>query len=184
MTPPFNFKVDDSLAGWDISVQQWLKNHNTNFAGILSGVVVFNQDGRVLLIQRAGHDYVPDRWEIPGGSVGDDDETIISAAARELWEEAGLLVKRFKHFIPETEGSHVGHIFTDAGGTRAFCRFTFDVDVESCDAVQLDPDEHQDFVWADEEEVRQQKIGGRDIPLTFPTMQSLVLKAFRLRRSG
>jgi hypothetical protein len=36
-------------------------------------------------------------------------------------------------------------------------------------------------VWADETEVREQRIDDRDIPLTTPAMQSLILEAFRLR---
>jgi 8-oxo-dGTP pyrophosphatase MutT (NUDIX family) len=54
-------------------------------------VVVFDPDGRVLLIQsrdparrNRGH-----WWEIPGGGI-DPGEATADAVARELWEEAGI----------------------------------------------------------------------------------------------
>jgi 8-oxo-dGTP pyrophosphatase MutT (NUDIX family) len=33
---------------------------------------------------------MPGRQEIPGGGVDDDDESILHAVERELWEEAAL----------------------------------------------------------------------------------------------
>lgn len=181
--PLFNFEFDSSLSAWNVPLQQWLKDHESKLDGICVGIVVFNDKGRVLLIQRASHDSLPNKWEIPGGAVDDEDPSLLYGAARELWEETGFIVKRFNHFVPESGGVVMGQVFTNRHGTRSFCRLSFEVNIdESCGDVTLDPEEHQAFVWASNEEVRQQRIGDRYIPLISPQMQSVVLEAFRLRQ--
>ncbi|MFB6840258.1 NUDIX domain-containing protein [Streptomyces sp. NPDC056361] len=57
---------------------------------LTADVVVATEDGRVLLIER-GWDPFKGRWALPGGHV-DAGETSRQAAARELAEEAGVLV--------------------------------------------------------------------------------------------
>lgn len=50
---------------------------------------------RLLLVQRAPADFLPLRWELPGGSadVGPGgDENLVGAAVRELWEEVSSIV--------------------------------------------------------------------------------------------
>ncbi|KAB5578704.1 hypothetical protein GE09DRAFT_1214855 [Coniochaeta sp. 2T2.1] len=54
---------------------------------------------RLLLLQRAAGDVDANKWEPPGGAFDDDDNTILHAAARELWEEAGLEVGRFRGLV-------------------------------------------------------------------------------------
>ncbi|KAJ1323654.1 8-oxo-dGTP diphosphatase [Microdochium nivale] len=49
---------------------------------------------RVLLVQRAPHDSMPLKWEIPGGGSDDDDPSVLYACARELQEESGLRATR------------------------------------------------------------------------------------------
>ncbi|KAI9158118.1 RNA pyrophosphohydrolase [Paramyrothecium foliicola] len=179
--PAFKFQWDSSLEKWNIPAEKWLEHHQSKLDGICVGVLVFNREGRVLLIQRASHDSMPNRWEIPGGAVDKEDPSMLFGAARELWEESGLVATRFKHFVPEIPGKEVGQIFTNRYGTKSFCRFSFEADVESSETVKLDPEEHQAFVWATEAEVREQKIGDRDIPITIEPVQHLILEAFRLR---
>ncbi|KAF4508791.1 hypothetical protein G6O67_005127 [Ophiocordyceps sinensis] len=136
----------------------------------------------MLVVQRAGHDSMPHRWEIPGGAVDRDDPTILHGAARELREEAGLVAVRFRQLAAEGEGEDLA-VFSNRNGTRWFCRFAFHVDVESCQDVRLDPAEHQAFVWASEEEVRDQTMDGRDLPITYKSMRALILEAFKSRRA-
>ncbi|KAK0610841.1 NUDIX hydrolase domain-like protein [Immersiella caudata] len=199
MPPPvparsYEFQADDSVSPWKVTVRQWLQDRDPSppINGVATGAVVFNAEGRVLLVQRASHDSMPNLWEVPGGAVDEEDATILHGAARELWEEAGLVLTRIHRFVPERmqddrydiKLEDMGYRFTNRAGTKTFCRFAFEAEVENCDQVTLDPDEHQDYVWASEEEVRAQKIGERGIPLTGPFGLSMLLTAFRLRKEG
>ncbi len=179
-----NFAIDPSVTAWNVPAREWLTRNNKDWDGLASGSVVFNRAGQVLLIQRASHDSMPNRWEIPGGAVDADDPTVLYGAARELWEEAGLVATRARHVVSEGPDRPPGHVFTNRTGKKFFCRFVFAVDVESCDEVRLDPNEHQDYAWVSEEEVRAQRIGDRDIPITHPTMRATILESFRLQREA
>ena len=96
-------------------------------------------------MQRSASDSMPNKWETPGGGVDDEDESILHAVARELWEEAGLKSKQISAPVGEP------YLFTSRSGKR-ICKFNFVVqvkaDAESRFTVKLDPEEHQRFVWA------------------------------------
>ena len=164
--------------------KNWLIEHRRDkeWDGLATANVVFNADGKVLLIQRADHDSMPNRWEIPGGAVDDEDPTILHGAARELWEESGLVAKRFTHVVTEGPDREPGQVFPNSTKTKTWCRFSFHVEVERCDVVKVDPHEHQDFVWASERDILEQKIGDRKLAITRESMTALILEAFRLRR--
>ena len=53
-------------------------------------VMVFDREGRVLLHQRAGTDFLPGYYDFPSGHV--EHESFTAAAVRELQEETGLHV--------------------------------------------------------------------------------------------
>ncbi len=57
--------------------------------GVGAAVVVWDEDGRLLLIKRAEGATRPGLWAIPAGYV-DYGEDVRTAAARELYEETGL----------------------------------------------------------------------------------------------
>ena len=57
--------------------------------GVGAAVVVFDDDGRVLMVRRGPGSTRPGYWSIPAGFV-DYGEEIRTAAARELSEETGL----------------------------------------------------------------------------------------------
>lgn len=56
------------------------------------GVVVFNQDKKVLLCRRADSQFA--HWQFPQGGI-DPQEDVLSAAKRELCEETGLCSVEF-----------------------------------------------------------------------------------------
>ncbi|KAL2020826.1 hypothetical protein VTK56DRAFT_7919 [Thermocarpiscus australiensis] len=155
-------------------------------------------EDRVLLIQRAAHDSMPLRWEAPGGACDLEDETILHALARELWEETGL---RLKSVIRQVGAEQT--FFTRRG--RVVAKLTFEVEVETARSagdeegpekealpeVILDANEHVRFIWATEEECRQGKVavlggGGEaevvEIKFTTEDQRKVILLGFKLRR--
>ncbi len=79
---------------------------NPHYELVIAGTVLFaaspqnptaqaaDQQDKLLLLQRAVHMGRPLTWEIPGGSVEAQDESVLHGMVRELWEETGLLVTR------------------------------------------------------------------------------------------
>jgi 8-oxo-dGTP pyrophosphatase MutT (NUDIX family) len=179
-----SFTIDNSLSPWNVPAQQWLVSHgkDAEYDGLATANVVFNSEDKVLLIQRASSDSMPNKWELPGGAVDDDDLTILHGAARELAEESGLVAKRFTHVVTEGPDHEPGQAFPNSTRTKVWCRFTFHVEVVACNAVTLDPKEHQDFAWVSEQEVRERKMGNRELAITRDSMAGLILEAFRLRK--
>ncbi|SPJ84059.1 uncharacterized protein FTOL_10575 [Fusarium torulosum] len=183
VTPPdFKFTFDESVAEWNVNHREWLKTHNKTWDSLATGALVFDADNRILLLQRAPDDSMPNRWEVPGGACDDSDETVLYGCARELWEEAGLELRHIRRVIPDGLNGQPGAVFTNRTGKRFFCKFSFEVDVASTEVVKLDPKEHQDYVWATEEEVKEQVVQGREIPLTNSIMVRLVEMGFAMRR--
>lgn len=190
---------DPSVAEWNVPSKEWLSTHDKHFNGIASGVVVFDTPSssspssaspppRILLIQRAADDSMPNLWELPGGAVDDTDASILDGCARELKEETGLTATRIVRLVTEGADGEALTSFTNSRGTRIFCKFVFEVEVAADEEVVLDPDEHQGWVWATEDEVVRGKVGDGDgaegvrIPLTTPHVRRLILEAFRLRK--
>ncbi|KAL4723890.1 hypothetical protein ACLX1H_009535 [Fusarium chlamydosporum] len=184
MNPPeFKFTFDESVSEWNVNHREWLRTHNKTWNSLASGALVFDASNRILLLQRAPDDSMPNRWEIPGGACDDEDESVLHGCARELWEEAGLQVTHVRHVIPDGLDGKPGAVFTNRTGQKFFCKFSFEVDVVDTN-VRLDPKEHQDYVWATEEEARQQRMGDRKIPLTNAIMVRIVEMGFALRKAN
>jgi len=121
---------------------------------------------------------MPNRWEIPGGACDDDDPSILHSVARELWEESGLAAVRV--------GPHFGRddIFRSRSG-KVICKLYFIVEIDKGDEdkleVKLDLNEHQNFIWATEEEVKAKKVGDLELTFTTPTLEKNVLESFQIR---
>ncbi|KAK5994480.1 hypothetical protein PT974_04955 [Cladobotryum mycophilum] len=179
----FDFTFDESLTDLTVSKDEWLRINEKSFDGMASAAVIFDSQDRVLLIQRAAHDSMPNKWEVPGGAVDPEDISILHGCARETVEEAGLKAKHFKRLINEGEGKEKWSVFTNSRGTKIISSFAFEVEVEEGVEVKLDPNEHQDWTWVGEEEV---KAGvtrdGKRIPLSASMVQNRLSEAFRLRR--
>src|SRR5690606_4068370 len=101
-----------SLTSYNKPAAQWLLDNDKHFDGLATGSHVYDAQGRVLLIQRAAHDSMPNRWETPGGAADPEDATLFEAAARELWEETGLRAKRVVGLVTEGEARGPGSVFT------------------------------------------------------------------------
>ncbi|KAI0141651.1 NUDIX hydrolase domain-like protein [Xylariaceae sp. FL1272] len=175
-----NFGYDPSLAKFATSKQSYLAAHpDAPFDYIATSVLVIDMTAttgtRVLLLQRAASDEDPNKWEPAGGACDDDDETILHAAARELWEEAGLRATRFDRLVGDP------HLFTLSDGKRV-CQFNFAIRVDSESEpllrVMLNPEEHQQFVWATEGEVKAKKVDGMNLDFTREEVERTVALAF------
>lgn len=197
--PPADFTLDPSLSGYNILIHDYLSKLNETatpkLEGLATGAVIFSnhhpadQPSRVLLVQRASHDSMPNRWEIPGGAV-DKNETVVGGLAREVWEESGLEVRRFIACVGAGEGLEAGAVFTTTRGRFVF-KLTFVVEVKDSSAVKLDPEEHQDYVWATEEECRAKLVersaegkGPTELVFTTAAQKAAIMRAFEIRRKG
>ncbi|KAF4470484.1 hypothetical protein FALBO_2610 [Fusarium albosuccineum] len=182
--PEFKFTFDESVSEWNVNHREWLKTNEKSWDSLATGALVFDAQDRILLLQRAPDDSMPNKWEVPGGACDDEDPSVLYGCARELWEEAGLELRHIRQVIPDGLNGRPGAVFTNRTGKRFFCKFSFIVDVDQGQEVKLDPKEHQDFVWATEEEVRNEAIGDREIPLTNSLMTNLVTIAFDMRKAN
>jgi len=181
---PFsNFQVHPSASSFTISSNDYVSKHAELKAAnclLSTGAAVFSGSTpeRILLIQRAAGDSMPNRWEIPGGACDDDDPSILHSVARELWEESGLAAVRV--------GPHFGRddIFRSRSG-KVICKLYFIVEIDKGDEdkleVKLDLNEHQNFIWATEEEVKAKKVGDLELTFTTPTLEKNVLESFQIR---
>lgn len=170
---------------YNVNMAEWYRRTGETCAGLATSSFIFDAAGRLLSIQRAKHDSMPCLWEVPGGAVDPEDPSLMRAAAREIFEETGLVAKNIVRLVlpPANINAEGGSYFTNRNGTRTYCRFSFEVEVADGAEVKLDPDEHQDFLWVTEEQVRKQRFGEREIPVTNEHMAGLILEAFAQRRA-
>jgi len=191
--PDFTFAAHPSTSSFTVPLDTYLARHeaeasksgSSKYTYIANGAMVFDSSTteRVLLIQRASGDSMPDLWEVPGGGCDKEDSSILESVARELWEEAGL--------IATTIGPQVGsgQVFLSRSG-KLICKFHFLVDAKKgADGrlhVKLDPREHQNYVWATEEEVqvgKVGKVGDLELKFTSSEQERIVLEAFKARKA-
>ncbi|RYP51410.1 hypothetical protein DL768_003279 [Monosporascus sp. mg162] len=147
------------------------------------------QERRILLLQRAPTDSMPLRWEVPGGACDHEDETLLHAAARELWEESGLRAASIEALVFSGSGTGTGtgvidrDVFFSRRGLR-LRKFSFVVGVKGPANVRLDPAEHAAFLWVTEEEARRGRCGDVALEFTTPRQREVVLEAFKMMREG
>ncbi|KAI1338187.1 NUDIX hydrolase domain-like protein [Xylariaceae sp. FL0016] len=170
---PTVFALDPSSSAFNVPLHAYMGSH-PGFDGIGTGAMVFNPQGKLLLLQRAAHDSFPLRWEVPGGAVDSEDETLLHAVARELWEESGLRAEGIGEALEPAE------VLVSTRGLRV-CKRSFIVQVNQYE-VKLDPNEHEAFVWASEEEVRAKKCGEVVLEFTSPSHEQTIYNAFDTRK--
>lgn len=178
--PEFDFGFHASVAEFAVSKQSYLAAHpGAPFAYIATSALVLHSSDasrpRVLLLQRAAEDEDPNKWEPPGGACDDEDVSILHAAARELWEEAGLQAAQIEGIAGEP-------FFFPLSDGKKVCQFNFAVRVKSDSGtppvVRLNPEEHQRSVWATEDEVKARKADGVDLDFTTIEVERTVLQSF------
>ena len=172
------FTVPPSLAHYLCPPPELSLPTNKPVDRFLASTAVFDASNRILLLQRSPTAGWPLKWEIPGGSVELADESVLHAAARELREEAGLLVSRFVACVDE--GGQVW-IDDDPGKDWVWCRLAFVVEVEAGEVVLCER-EHGESVWAGEEEVRSGVAAGKELGFVSEGMREILLGAFRVKR--
>lgn len=183
--PAFNFTAHPSTAAFAVPCETYLSTHpgeRFKYGFIATGALVFDAStpARILLLQRAAHDSLPSRWEVPGGGCDDEDLSVLHGVARELWEEAGLTAARIGPQVGD------GHFFLSRSG-KLVGKFSFLVDAETgADGkldVKLNPSEHQNYVWATEEEVKALRVDDVELKFTTREQEAVVLEAFKARSS-
>ncbi|OBR08865.1 NUDIX domain-containing protein [Colletotrichum higginsianum IMI 349063] len=167
---------------------------------------------RILLLQRSAREKaLPHRWELPGGAAESRDGDALAAAARELWEETGLRAARFAALVGayQWDGAGDSAAATAVPGDQAWGlpgggvgvaesadvvasrrdawrKYTYLVEVETeaggrADVV-VDPEEHEAFVWATEDEARAGRCGDVVLDWTSENQRLDVLKAFEIAK--
>ena len=90
----------------------YLNEHRQPYDKIIVGAIILKNDSApdsdILLLKRAAHeDLYPNVFEIPGGHMGDHDETVLDALKREVMEETRMsitkVVRTVKPFSYTTE---------------------------------------------------------------------------------
>ncbi|GJN82034.1 hypothetical protein PLIIFM63780_005571 [Purpureocillium lilacinum] len=188
--PAFNFTFDPSVAAYDVPLQTYVDAH-PEFDAVATGALVFSREPatgerRILLLQRAAHDSMPLRWEIPGGACDLDDPTLLHGLARELWEESRVVLRHVSALVtmgsgaPDLgKGSQDGAVFFSRRGLRII-KYSFLVEAEEPIEVVLDPNEHANFLWATEGDVRAGKVGDVKLTMTTDQQAATIREAFRL----
>lgn len=106
--------------------------------GLIAHILLYNSKKEVLIMKRsASEDVLPDYWDIPGGTVKNGEDPL-SAALRELEEEAGLRQSQGRLFY------HTSNI--DKGKDKQFVRLVFIAEYQGGD-IRLNPDDHDQYAW-------------------------------------
>jgi dATP pyrophosphohydrolase len=112
-------------------------------------VVIHTPDLEVLLIERADR---PGYWQSVTGSLDAPDEPLIDTAARELFEETGIVADGDQIVLRDWHLSNIYEIYPVwrhryAPGVTHNTEHVFSVCVPRDIAVTLSPREHLDFAW-------------------------------------
>lgn len=132
-------------------------------------VVIFNREGKVLLLKRAKGKRNSGRWEIPGGSLRYG-ESPRRGALRELREETGFKltpsdirpVDTFGMIYPEIQVEFIIPLYTAV--------------VENGLSPAIRPEEHDDWGWFTSDQIKEMEL--RDE--TMKGAYSMVMAAKRL----
>lgn len=100
--------------------------------------LIRDEIGRCLILKRSkNNDVLPNKWDIPGGSV-EEGEGLIEALKREVYEETSLEARIIDvfHMVENVDNKKKTH----------FVKLVFMAMVKKSD-VALNPSEHEDYKW-------------------------------------
>ncbi|KAF4458176.1 nudix protein [Fusarium austroafricanum] len=192
-SPPLSYTKPPALDAFSSTPDVFRSTHPP-IEHLIAGALVTNPQGQILLLRRAAHDSWPLLWEVPGGCVDHSDDDLVAAAVRELWEEAGLRAKAVKAIVgivPTTEPMPDDPLEKDLevlydmlvfrADDGVWGKLTVWVEVESCDDVKIDENEHVEFAWVTEEEaIKNQFKDGKKLEFVSEGVKRNVLQGFRL----
>ena len=184
---PIQITIPPSLRQHTIPLSTFL-TRKPQYTNLVVGVLIFlpatpTRPLRLLLLQRASTERAfPNLWEVPGGSSDPEDPTILHSAARETFEETGLRLMRFVR--------EVGKGVEFAEGKTRWVKLSFEIEVveiherkaeneEEGVEIRLDPEEHQDYRWVTEQEIREDRY-----PIITSEQKAVMLEGFGLRKAG
>jgi 8-oxo-dGTP diphosphatase len=119
-----------------------LESENFDIINLSSvAVIVTNSENKYLILRRSLTDEDgPGLWDLPGGGV--DETDLISAATRELYEEAGIVADEI-HYMDD-----FNYICNWKGEDKI--RFVFAHITDAEPALSF---EHEEYKWVTEEEI-------------------------------
>ncbi|KAL2040497.1 hypothetical protein N7G274_006940 [Stereocaulon virgatum] len=162
-----------------------------------------NTRTKLLLLRRAPTESAfPNLWEVPGGSSDATDPTVLHSLVREVFEETGMRVTRFLRGVGrgvefvtpgrkeeerrwmklsfEVEVLEIhggsGHMYGEKDNVAGDGDGDGDGDGEIDVEITLDPEEHSEYVWATEQDIR-----GDRYSIVTPEQKEIMLEGFKLR---
>ena len=122
-------------------------------------VVIYTAKNEVLLLERADH---PGFWQSVTGSLDAPDEDLAQAAAREVFEETGIVVDQLPHGALRNLQHQIQYEiypawrFRYAPGVTRNTEHWFSLEVPDEIQVRLAPREHVAFQWLPYQEAAKQ----------------------------
>ena len=102
-------------------------------------------DGKILLLHRHDHKSQGGKWGIPAGKMDErDDNSIITTALRELYEETGLILK-------EDDLKYHKTFFVEYPDKKYFYHY-HKIKIDKIVDIVIEPHEHQGYSWVTVEE--------------------------------
>lgn len=108
----------------------------------IAGGIIYNNEGKLLLLRRRADDFMGGIYELPSGNL-EENETIEQGLIREIKEETGLDVKRV--------GSFVNTFDYLSGSGKKSRQFNLEVEAENTENVFLT--EHDEYKWMTYDEI-------------------------------
>ncbi|MCJ1230242.1 hypothetical protein MMC12_006914 [Toensbergia leucococca] len=163
---------------------------------------------RILLVQRAKTESAfPNLWEVPGGSSELADPTVLHSVAREVFEETGLRLTKFVRQIGQGVEFNINHLrwlklsfeievaelphqsrhscHDHSSGHEADITASQSMDATTNSGlVTLDPKEHQQYVWATEEDIKKCYQDEGPYSLLNEAQRQVMLQAFTQHNAG